>query len=156
MIQRLAAKLGESNKTLQSVGKGQEGFLYAYKKHRGKLPPEDRWLVPKTLFNKLMAEAKVKPNSQAAKQAASGFEVPTMNDEFRGLSKRGNKLRDGTRNMSESHRAAQRATERTAASIGDKVALETLYKRNLKRKAKPFEARRSNLERDLFFNKGGR
>lgn len=115
LMNRIFSKLGGSNRTLQDVEKGMEGFLAAYKGSRGKLPPEDKWPVPKSLFDRLAAEAKVKPKTVDAGIKARGFEADTANDRARGRSKRSMKAWD------EARRAGNFGVERVAREQGLKA-----------------------------------
>ena len=141
LMRRIFSKVGGSNKTFQDVEKGMEGFLTAYKGSRGKLPPEGKWPVPKSLFDRLAAEAKVKPKTVDASIKAEGFEADTANDRARGRSKRGriesresrmfqrsdgtfgatfggSRRTEGTRELDERELRSRRIQERKAANEG--------------------------------------
>lgn len=115
LMKRIFSRVGGSNKTFQDVEKGMEGFLATYKGSRGKLPPEDKWPVPKSLFDRLAAEAKVKPKTVDASIKAEGFDADTANDRARGRSKRSMKAWD------EARRAGNLEVERMAREQGRKA-----------------------------------
>jgi hypothetical protein len=90
LFSKIVGRLGESHSLVKSAKKAQQGASQAYRGSTGKNLPQGRMLVPKPVFDKMLAESRLKPKSQEPQfMVETGREFETPNDRSRGRKNRG-------------------------------------------------------------------
>lgn len=86
LLKRFISKLGDSNKVVQSVIRAQQGLRHDYRGFKGKDLPSNKAIVPKSLFEKLVSQGKMKPsNPQVSFMMEHGQEIETFQDRKAGF-----------------------------------------------------------------------
>jgi len=113
LLNKFISKLGDSNKVVQSVIRAQPGLRHDYRGAMGKDLPNDKTMVPTSLFKKLVSQSKMKPsNPDASFMMEHGKEIETFQDRKAGRKTKGyDPFQQGLASSGNRHRMRDKIAE---------------------------------------------